>query len=467
MRKKPDLVLQDILIEAVAAEGNAIGHTADGEVLFVPLAVPGDVVDIRVRKRRKNYMEGTVEAIKKPSEQRREPFCRHFGVCGGCKWQILPYEMQLQAKQEQVYAQLVRIGHLEVPEIQPIIPSDRQREYRNKLDYTASSKRWLLEGENGESLPPALLCGFGFHISNYFDKVLDLQECRLQREPTNEIRLFIKKYALGHAIPFYDLRANKGVLRNLIVRNTEGGGLMIILCFGEDFPEKEDMLSKIAERFPEITSFYYLINKKLNDSIADQTPILFKGEDAIWEHMEDLRFKIGPKSFFQTNTAQALKLYGVVRDFASLSGKETVYDLYTGTGTIALFLARDAAKVLGIEYVPEAIEDAKINASVNKIDNCEFFAGDMKDVLDSAFVQAHGKPDVIVLDPPRAGIHPDVARVLLKTEAPLIVYVSCNPASQARDLAVLSEKYAIAAVQPVDMFPQTQHVENVCKLVLK
>ena len=463
--RKLDLVLQDVTIETVAAEGKAIAHSPDGIVVFVPFAVPGDVVDIRVTKKRNSYMEGFITEIKKPSERRLEPFCKHFGTCGGCKWQPLPYDMQLAAKQQQVYDQLVRIGHLQVPEIQPIIPSDKTIFYRNKLEFTASDRRWLLDGENAEELPPAELCGLGFHVGKFFDKVLDLEKCWLQPEPSNEIRLFAKKYAITHGIPFYNIRNNSGIFRSIFVRTTDSGELMAIVCFAADFPQRDAFLEALKVRFPEIVSLYYIINSKLNDSISDQTPLLYSGQEAIYEEMEGLRFKIGPKSFFQTNTGQAYKLYSVAREFADLTGNETVYDLYTGTGTIAQFVSKNAKKVIGIEYVPEAIEDAKINASANGIGNCEFFAGDMKDVLNEAFVAEHGRPDVVILDPPRAGIHPDVAKVILAAAPDRIVYVSCNPASQARDLAAFAADYEIVAVQPVDMFPHTQHVENVCKLV--
>ena len=463
--KKLDLVLSDVLIEDVAAEGKAIAHSPDGIVVFVPFAVPGDIVDIRVTKKRSCYMEGFITELKKPSEHRLKPFCKHFGVCGGCKWQPLPYSMQLKSKQQQVYDQLVRIGHLQVPEIQPIIPSEKTEFYRNKLEFTASDRRWLSEEEMQKDLPPVSLCGLGFHVGKYFDKVLDLEKCWLQPEPSNEIRLFARKYALTHGIPFYNLRSNTGIFRSIFVRTSGCGGVMVIVCFATDFSGREAFLEALSVRFPEISSLYYIINSKVNDSISDQTPLLYKGDEAIYEEMEGLRFKIGPKSFFQTNTAQAYSLYKVARDFAELTGNETVYDLYTGTGTIAQFVSGKASKVIGIEYVPEAIEDARINASANGISNCEFFAGDMKDVLDAAFIAEHGQPDVIILDPPRAGIHPDVAKVILAAAPERIVYVSCNPASQARDLAILGEKYDITAVQPVDMFPHTQHVENVCKLV--
>jgi len=466
MRKKLDLVLEDVCIEAVAAEGKALAHTAEGAVVFVPFAVPGDVVDIRVTKKKKNYLEGFIIQIKKPSEHRLEPFCQHFGVCGGCKWQPLPYEMQLQAKQQQVYDQLVRIGHLQVPEIKPIIPSKETRYYRNKLEFSASERRWILPDEDPEGLSPEEKCGLGFHVGKFFDKVLDLKECHLQREPSNSIRLFVKDYALRNGISFYNLRENHGVLRTVFVRTSSSGEVMVIVCVASLSPAVTGLLDALKANFPEITSLYYIVNSKLNDSISDQSPILYSGQDAIYEQMEGLKFKIGPKSFYQTNSDQAYELYKVARQFADLKGDELVYDLYTGTGTIAQFVSSKASKVIGIEYVPEAIEDAKLNARNNGIDNCLFYAGDMKDVLTDDFIAEHGRPDVIILDPPRAGIHPDVAKVILNAAAPRIVYVSCNPASQARDLAILGEKYKIVDVQPVDMFPHTQHVENVCKLEL-
>lgn len=466
-RKKADLILEDILIENVAAEGKAIAHV-DGAVLFVEQAVPGDVVDVRVTKNKKNYMEGYTVKIKKPSEHRLEPFCSHFGTCGGCKWQALPYEMQLQSKQQQVWDQLVRIGHLDIPEISPIIGSDKTTYYRNKLEFTFSSKRWLLTGEDPEQVPEWERVGLGFHVGKFFDKVLDIKHCYLQREPSNEIRNFVREFAIANRMEFYNIRENRGFLRNMFIRTTEEGNVMLIMCFfHEDVQKREMMLDAVADKFPQITSLYYVISPKLNDSIGDQECILYKGEDAIYETMENLRFKIGPKSFYQTNSPQAYKLYSVAREFAALSGNEVVYDLYTGTGTIAQFVSGKASKVIGIEYVPEAIEDAVLNARNNGITNCEFFAGDMKDILTDGFIEEHGRPDVIILDPPRAGIHPDVAKVILNAEPERIVYVSCNPASQARDLETLCQKYTITAVQPVDMFPHTHHVENVCALVRK
>lgn len=463
-RKKQDIVLENIEIESVAAEGKAIARV-DGAVLFVQFAVPGDIVDVKVTKKKKNYMEGFILRMVRPSAHRLEPFCSHFGICGGCKWQPLPYEMQLQAKQQQVYDQLVRIGHLDVPEIQPIAGSEKTVGYRNKLEFTFSNRRWIEAGEDPESLSPEDRVGLGFHVGRFFDKVLDIKKCYLQPEPSDAIRLFIRKYAVEHGLAFFDIRNHQGLLRNMIIRNNLKGDVMLILCFyHEDEKARTALLDAVAGEFPRIRSLWYVINGKANDSIADQECILYKGEDAIYEEMEGLRFKIGPKSFYQTNSLQACKLYGITREFADLHGGETVYDLYTGTGTIAQFVSGKASKVIGIEYVPEAIADARINAANNGITNCEFFAGDMKDVLTDNFIAVHGKPDVIILDPPRAGIHPDVAKVILNAAPRRIVYVSCNPASQARDLAILCKKYRITAVRPVDMFPHTHHVENVVAL---
>ena len=466
-KKKTDIILENVLIEGIAAEGKAIARI-DGVVLFVEYAVPGDVVNVKVIKKKKNYMEGVITSIVKPSAQREEPFCKHFGVCGGCKWQHLPYELQLKAKQQQVYDQLVRIGHLDIPEISPIIPSDEIRYYRNKLEFTFSSKRWIYVNEDPESLSPEERCGLGFHVGRFFDKVLDIKHCWLQKEPSNAIRLFMKEYALSHGLPFYNIRENTGYLRNMVVRSNSAGEIMLTVVFAyEDHSLMDPFLNAISEAFPEIISLYYVINSKLNDSISDQECILFKGADAIWERMENLKFKIGPKSFYQTNSAQAYKLYSAARQLASLKGGEVVYDLYTGTGTIAQFVSSSASKVIGIEYVKEAIDDANVNAAANGITNCEFFAGDMKDVLTPEFIAEHGRPDVMIIDPPRAGMHPDVVKTILGAAPERIVYVSCNPASQARDLAMMSGQYKITAVQPVDMFPQTIHVENICELVKK
>ena len=466
-RKRVDLLLENVQIEKIAAEGKGLAHV-DGMVVFVDYAVPGDVVDIRVLKKKKNYMEGRIEKLVTPSKDRLEPFCSHFGVCGGCRWQHLPYGIQLEAKRQQVEDQLVRIGHLSVPEIRPTLPSEKTQYYRNKLEFSASERRWLLPGENPEEVAENDRMGLGFHVGKFFDKVLDIKQCHLQTEPSNAIRLFIKNFCIENEYSFYNIRENHGFFRNMFVRTTEDGQVMLIVCFGTaDMPKITALLDAVQGRFPQITSLYYVINEKLNDSIADLSPVLYKGSPAIYEKMENLSFKIGPKSFYQTNSAQAYRLYSVARDFAALTGDEFVYDLYTGTGTIAQFVSAKAKKVIGIEYVPEAIEDAKANAQANGITNCEFFAGDMKDVLSEAFIEEHGRPDVIILDPPRAGIHPSVADVILKAAPKRMVYVSCNPASQARDLAILCKDYVITAVQPVDMFPHTMHVENVVALERK
>ena len=466
-RKKQEIILENVRIEAVAAEGKAIARI-DGTVLFVQFAVPGDIVDVKVTKQKKNYMEGFITRMVTPSKDRLEPFCSHFGICGGCKWQPLPYEMQLEAKQQQVYDQLVRIGHLDVPEIQPIVPSEKTQYYRNKLEFTFSQSRWIEKKEDLESLEEKDRVGLGFHVGRFFDKVLDIRHCYLQQSPSNEIRLFIRDFALKHGLEFFNIRQHRGFLRNMFIRTDFEGNIMLIICFyREDKAQREALLDAVSEAFPQIVSLYYVINGKANDSISDQECILYKGQEVIYEKMENLRFRIGPKSFYQTNPLQAYNLYCVAREFAGLTGGEVVYDLYTGTGTIAQFVASKASKVIGIEYVPEAIEDARINARDNGIENCELFAGDMKDILTDDFVNEHGHPDVIILDPPRAGIHPDVAKVILNAEPSKIVYVSCNPASQARDLEILCSKYEITAVRPVDMFPHTHHVENVVALRLK
>lgn len=467
MRRKEKIVLENIKIESVAAEGNSIAHV-DGKVLFVPQCIPGDIVDVRINRKKSGYMEGSVVKMVSPSPLRTEPFCAHYGICGGCKWQSLPYELQLKYKQQQVIDQLSRIGKLELPDISPILGSEETRYYRNKLEFTFSNKRWFLTGENPDEICGADRLGLGFHISGFFDKVLDIKECHLQPEPSNEIRLFLKKYAIAHNLSFFDLREQTGYLRNMIVRTSSTGEVMVILVFAyEDREAREALLDALGAAFPQITSLHYVVNEKRNDSIADQACIHYAGADCIYEQMEDLKFRIGPKSFYQTNSKQAYRLYSVVREYANLSGNETVYDLYTGTGTIALFLSGKAKKVVGIEYVKEAIEDAEINARNNNIGNSRFFAGDMKDMLTGEFIERNGHPDLVVLDPPRAGIHPDVAQVLLEAAPGRIIYVSCNPASQARDLSILSQKYKITAVRPVDMFPHTHHVENVVALELQ
>lgn len=466
-RKKLDLILENVKIEAVAAEGKSLAHV-DGTVVFVEFAVPGDIVNVKVTKKKKNYMEGFILEIVKPSDDRLQPFCEHFGICGGCRWQPLPYDMQLKAKQQQVWDQLVRIGHLEIPDISPILPSDKTKYYRNKLEFTFSNKRWIYNNEDPDSLTDEERLGLGFHVGKFFDKVLDIKHCSLQPEPSNEIRLFIREYAVTHNLEFYNIRENTGFLRNIIIRNNQVGDVMLTVCFAYDDQDKiVPMLDAIAAEFPQIKSLHYVINEKLNDSISDLECILYKGEDAIWETMGKLKFKIGPKSFYQTNSEQAYKLYSVAKEFAALTGNEVVYDLYTGTGTIAQFISDKASKVIGIEYVKEAIEDARINAEANGITNCTFFDGDMKDILTADFIKEHGKPEVMIIDPPRAGMHPDVVKVIMEAAPERIVYVSCNPASQARDLAMMSPMYEITAVQPVDMFPHTMHVENVCALKLK
>ena len=495
-------MLENVLIEAVAAEGNSLAHI-DGKVLFVPQAVPGDVVDVQVTRARKGYMEGYVKRLVSPSKDRLAPVCKHYGDCGGCKWQILPYSMQLSAKQQQVVDQLERIGHLNLPAISPIIGSEKQYFYRNKLEFTFSSRRWILRGEDPESIAPDDRCGLGFHVGGMFDKVLDIEFCHLQADPSNALRNFARSYAISHGLSFFDLREQTGLLRNMMVRTASTGEIMVTVVFGPDAiyaaggddpvdpvaasaltvpsgSPAADMLDAIIKEFPQITSLNYVINSKRNDSINDLLTHTWAGRDCIYEQMESLKFKIGPKSFYQTNSEQAYKLYSVVRNFAldesalsasdkyaHVTKKPIVYDLYTGTGTIALFLAAMASKVVGIEYVPEAIEDAKANAALNGIANAVFFAGDMKDVLNSSFIAENGTPSIVILDPPRAGIHPDVARVLMAASPARIIYVSCNPASQARDLAVFADKYDVLSVQPVDMFPQTHHIENVAFLALR
>ncbi len=488
-RNNEQIIIPNVTLEAVAAEGNALAHV-DGKVLFVPKCIPGDVVDVQLTRKRKSFMQGFVVKMIKPSPMRVEPFCPHYGICGGCTWQALPYDKQLEFKQQQVEDQLIRIGHLKLPtapalpsqkgSILPIIGSAKTQYYRNKLEYTFSNKRWILEGEDVNTLSDVERLALGFHIPQMFSKVLDIKECKLQREPSNAIRLFVKAYAIEHNMSFFDIREHTGLLRNLIIRTSSTGELMTIIVAGacknntqpptlssSEQSALEDLMTATCKKFPEITSMYYVLNDKGNDAIGDTPCIHFSGKEFITEEMEGIKFRIGPKSFYQTNSEQAYKLYSVVRQFADLKGDEVLYDLYTGTGTIALFLSRQVKKVVGIEYVEEAIADAKINAQANGITNSAFYAGDMKDVLNAEFIRQNGQPQIIVLDPPRAGIHPSVAQVILDTAPEKIVYVSCNPASQARDLQILATKYEIVAVQPVDMFPHTQHVENVVNLRIK
>lgn len=437
-------------------------------VIFVPYVVPGDVVDLQVKRKKNHYAEAVAVKFHEKSPLRTEPFCSHFGVCGGCKWQCLSYEEQLKYKQKQVFDNLTRIGKVELPEFRPILGSEKTRFYRNKLEFTFSNKRWLTEEEVKQDVKYDQMNAVGFHIPGAFDKVLAIDKCWLQDDISNQIRNAVRDYAYAHNFPFFDLRTQEGLLRNIMIRTSSTGELMVVLqckvTDDEGRRKMEEMLQFMADSFPQITSLMYVINNKCNDTIGDLDVEVFKGNDHIFEEMEGLRFKVGPKSFYQTNSEQAYNLYKVAREFAGLTGNELVYDLYTGTGTIANFVARQARKVVGIEYVPEAIEDAKVNSALNGIDNTLFYAGDMKDILTNDFIAEHGRPDVIITDPPRAGMHNDVIDVILAAEPKRIVYVSCNPATQARDLQLLDGKYKVTAVQPVDMFPHTHHVENVVQL---
>ncbi len=467
-RKRKELPrFEAVEIIDVAAEGNSLARVND-LVVFIPYGAPGDVVDIKLDKKKKSYAEGHIERIVNPSPIRVQPKCAHFGTCGGCRWQHLPYEFQLKCKQQQVKDALERIAKVEIPEISPILGSKNIWEYRNKMEYTFSNKSWLTfeQLRSGDEFPDRDAAGF--HIPGAFDKVLDINKCHLQDDFGNQLRLFIKDYGKQHGYSFYDLRAQQGLLRTLMIRIASTGEIMAVMVFGENDSKKIlPLLEATKAKFPQITSLSYVINLKVNDTISDQEIITYLGLPYIEEEMEGLKFRVGPKSFYQTNSLQAYELYKVARNFTELTGDELVYDLYTGTGTIANFVARKARKVIGIEYVPEAIEDAKLNSSINNIDNTLFYAGDMKDVLTDDFVARHGKPDVMIVDPPRAGMHQDVVNVILNAEPEKIVYVSCNPATQARDLALLDVKYKVDAIQPVDMFPHTQHVENVVRLTLK
>lgn len=467
-RKRKQLpTLENVLITDVAAEGKSIAKV-NGMALFVPFAVPGDVVDVQLTRKKNSYAEGKVVSFRSYSEKRTEPFCDHFGVCGGCKWQLLPYDEQLKYKQKQVLDNLVRIGKIDLPELSPILGAPKATSYRNKLEFTFSDKRWLTEAEILTEKEFLQKNALGFHIPGMFDKVLDINRCWLMDDLQNKIRNSVRKFCLDNECSFFDLRNQEGLMRTLIIRNTSIGEWMVIVVFYDDDKEKrEKLMEHIENEFPQITSLLYIINHKANDTITDQEVITWSGRDHIFEEMDRLKFKIGPKSFYQTNSEQAYHLYKVARQFANLSGDELVYDLYTGTGTIANFIARDAKKVIGIEYVDEAIEDAKVNSAINNIENTLFFAGDMKDVLTNEFVEHHGKPDVIITDPPRAGMHEDVLNAILTAEPERIVYVSCNPATQARDINLLDIKYRVAGIQPVDMFPQTHHVENVVLLEIR
>lgn len=468
-KEKPLPILENVTIEAVAAEGKCVAHVND-MVIFVSFVVPGDIVNLQVRKKRHSYCEATVVKFVKYSELRIKPMCDHFGICGGCKWQNLPYSEQLKAKQQQVFDQLTRIGKIELPEFSPIMGSVHTKAYRNKLEFGCANKRWYT-AEELQDMPEGIGLtegAIGFHITGAFDKIYPIEKCWLMDNLQNEIRNSIRNYALENNLTFFDLRQQHGLLRDIMVRNSNTGEWMVLIQFHYDVEGDEQralgLMQHLADNFPQISSLLYVNNQKGNDTFNDLDLILFKGNDHIFETMEDLRFKVGPKSFYQTNTEQAYHLYDVARRFANLTGEELVYDLYTGTGTIANFVAKRAKKVIGIEYVPEAIEDAKVNSEINKIQNTLFYAGDMKDILTESFVQEHGRPDIIITDPPRAGMHPDVVNVILGAHPKRIVYVSCNPATQARDLALLDVDYKVVAVQPVDMFPHTPHVENVVLL---
>ncbi|MCH5329443.1 MAG: 23S rRNA (uracil(1939)-C(5))-methyltransferase RlmD [Alistipes sp.] len=465
-RKKAALpFIEGLEITTLAAEGKAMGRWND-IVVFVPMTVPGDVVNVQIRNRRRRFMEGAVTEFVRRSPLRAEPFCPHFGVCGGCKWQNLPYEEQLRFKTEQVRDQLSRIGKVALPEILPCLGSAKTRFYRNKLEFTFADRRWLTYEEIAAGGDIEQRPALGFHIPNMFDKILDIDCCMLQPDPSNSIRDEVKRFCIGNGYSFHNAREHTGLMREIVIRTASTGEIMVIVVFNEDDRKRiEALMTHLQERFPQITSLFYVVNTKWNDSLTDQTPVLFAGKDHIVESMEGLRFKVGPKSFYQTNSEQAYELYKVAREFAGLRPEDTLYDLYTGTGTIANFCARRCRKVVGIEYVPEAIEDAKINSALNGIDNTSFYAGDMKNVLDAAFIERNGRPDVIILDPPRAGVDEPVIGVIMRAAPERIVYVSCNPATQARDLALFDSQYEVAAVQPVDMFPHTHHVENVVKLV--
>ena len=469
MARKIFPILEGVKIEAVAAEGKAVAHVNDMAV-FVPFVVPGDIVDLRIRKKRKNYAEAEVVRFVEYSPLRVKPVCKHFGVCGGCKWQNLPYDEQLKAKQQQVFDQLTRIGKVELPKFLPILGSEKIFEYRNKTEYGCANKRWYTRAEL-DALPPdaGLSQGaIGFHITGAFDKIYPIEKCWLMDDLHNQIRNDIYQYAKENSLSFFDIRGHKGLLRDIMFRNSNTGEWMLLIQFHYDAPTDKEkaqlLLQHLVDKFPQITSLLYVDNQKCNDTFGDLELTTFKGNDYIIETMEDLKFKVNAKSFYQTNTDQAYRLYCVARDFAHLEGNEIVYDLYTGTGTIANFVAHQAQKVVGIEYVPEAIENAKVNSQINGIENTDFFAGDMKDILTDDFIAEHGQPDVIITDPPRAGMHPDVVKVILNAAPKRIVYVSCNPATQARDLSLLDPLCKVEAVQPVDMFPHTPHVENVVLL---
>ncbi|MDD4819738.1 MAG: 23S rRNA (uracil(1939)-C(5))-methyltransferase RlmD [Flavobacteriales bacterium] len=468
-RHPKDLILPNLTVTDAAAQGKSVSHSEDGRAVLITGAVPGDVVDVRVTKKKSKYYEGTVERIISPSEKRVAPMCEHFGVCGGCKWQNMAYQDQIFYKQKEVENNIRRIGNIEPNEIVPIKGCEKQYFYRNKMEYSFASRRWYTREELNTFGDIEGEVGLGFHIQGRWDKVLDVKKCFLQRDPSNDIRLKVRSYAIENGLTFFDPRENTGFLRTMMIRTSESTGevMVMIQFYHEDVPAREGLLNFIKDNFSEVTSLLYAINPKSNDSLYDLDIKTFYGNDHIFEEMEGLRFKIGPKSFYQTNSTQAYQLYSIVRDFAQLTGNENVYDLYTGTGTISQFISKNAKKVIGVEAVPEAIEAAKINAQINGITNCEYLVGDMKDVFDDAFVSQYGAPDVVITDPPRDGMHKDVVAMLLKLAPKRIVYVSCNSATQGRDLDLMRHMYSVEKMQAVDMFPQTFHVENVAILTLK
>lgn len=466
-RKRELPLLEKVLITDIGAEGKAIARV-ENQVVFVPMLIPGDIVDIKVRKKKKKYLEGSVVRFHEYSADRIKPVCRHFGICGGCRWQHLPYDLQLKYKEKQVRDSLTRIAKVSLPEISPIIGSSDVYFYRNKLEYAFSDKRWLTREEVNSDNSFDKGDALGFHVPGLFDKVLDIRECHLQPEPSNAIRDAVRRYARRKGLAFFNFRQQSGFLRNLIIRNSGNGNVMVIVVFFLDEKARRDaLLDFLSSEFSQITSLWYIINTKRNDSLTDQLPVLYKGDDHLEEEMNGLKFRIGPNSFYQTNTGQAGKLYRIVRDFAGLTGNEIVYDLYTGTGTIANYVAASARKVIGIEYVREAVMDARLNSGINGIKNTKFFAGDLKNVLSEEFFEENGSPDVVITDPPRAGMHKDAVNSILLAAPQRIVYVSCNPATQARDIMLLSGNYDVVRVQPVDMFPHTHHVENVILLKRK
>jgi len=467
-RKKKNLIFENIEVIDAGAKGKTVAKAPDGRVIFMTNTVPGDVVDVETGRKRKSYFEGKAIKFHKYSNKRTEPVCEHFEYCGGCKWQHMKYEDQLFYKEKEVTNNLQRIGHLDIPKVTPILGCEKTYFYRNKMEFSFSSNRWLTYEEINSTEEIDNKNALGFHISGMWDKILDIKKCHLQEDPSNEIRNSIKEFSISNQIDFFNPREQDGLLRTMMLRIVSTGDIMLVIQFyKEDTTKRELLLNYISETFPQITSLQYVINGKSNDTIYDQDIILFKGRDHIFEEMEGLRFKINAKSFYQTNSDQAYELYKITRDLAGLTGDELVYDLYTGTGTIAQFVAKNAKRVVGVESVPEAIEDAKKNAELNKIDNVEFYVGDMKDVFTQEFINQHGKPDVIITDPPRDGMHKKVVEQILSIAPERVVYVSCNSATQARDLSLMKEHYKIVNTQAVDMFPQTHHVENVVLLELR